>query len=99
MVCFSKIIIEHIITTIDNKEINIPDTFVNNLLDPVGAGDALLAYSTLSMLASKSLIISAILGSIAAACECEYDGNIPVKSSAVLSKINEIEKKINYFSK
>ena len=51
------------------------------------------------MLASKSLIISAILGSIAAACECEYDGNIPVKSSAVLTKINEIEKKINYFSK
>lgn len=74
------------------------DSFVSTVIDPVGAGDALLAYSTLAMLSSKSLIISSILGSIAAACECEYDGNIPVKTSHVLSKINEIEKKVNYSS-
>lgn len=74
------------------------DSFVNNIVDPVGAGDALLAYSTLSMLSSKSLVISSILGSIAAACECEYDGNIPVKTSHVLTKLNEIEKKVNYSS-
>jgi len=72
------------------------DTFADNVVDPVGSGDALLAYATLSMLTSKSLVISSIIGSIAAACECEYDGNIPVKPSDVLNKIDLVEKKSNY---
>ena len=72
------------------------DSFVNNIVDPVGAGDALLAYSTLSMLSTKSLVISSIIGSIAAACECEYDGNIPVKPENIIEKINYLEKQTNY---
>ena len=71
-------------------------SFVNNIVDPVGAGDALLAYSTLSMLSTKSLVISSIIGSIAAACECEHDGNIPVKPENIIEKINYLEKQTNY---
>ena len=48
------------------------------------------------MLSSKSLIQSTILGSIAAAIECEYDGNIPVISKAVTEKIYKIKSKINF---
>ena len=35
-------------------------SFVAKLEDAIGAGDALLSYSTLSMLATKSIIISSI---------------------------------------
>lgn len=72
------------------------DTFVDNLVDPVGAGDALLAYSTLAMLACKNVAIATIIGSIAAACECEVDGNIPINPTVVLNKINSIERKMKF---
>jgi rfaE bifunctional protein kinase chain/domain/rfaE bifunctional protein nucleotidyltransferase chain/domain len=68
------------------------DSFTNKVADPVGAGDALLAYSTLSMLCSKSLVIATIIGSIAAALECEIDGNIPVDKNDIIKKIEDIEK-------
>ena len=48
------------------------------------------------MLQTNSLLISSIIGSIAAACECEFDGNIPVKPKDVLDKINFIEKESQY---
>ena len=54
------------------------DSFVDRLVDAVGAGDALLAYSTLAMLAGGNDVVATILGSMAAACECECDGNVPV---------------------
>ena len=47
------------------------DSFVDAWSMRVGAGDALLAYATLCMLATKSDAIATILGSMAAACECE----------------------------
>ena len=72
------------------------DSFTSNLSDAVGAGDALLAYSTLSMMESNSKIAAAIIGSIAAACECEFDGNIPITPKHVLEKLNIIEKRLNY---
>ena len=71
-------------------------SFTDNVADAVGAGDALLAYSTLSLMENKSAVAAAIIGSIAAACECEYDGNIPITPENVLEKLNKIEKKINY---
>jgi cytidyltransferase-like protein len=72
------------------------ESFVDTLKDAVGAGDALLAYATLAMLATGSDAIATILGSIAAACECEYDGNIPITPECVLAKINIIEKQVHY---
>lgn len=70
------------------------DSFANNVVDAVGAGDALLAYATLSMLVTNSPCVSTILGSMAAACECEYDGNIPIKPEDVLKKIDAVEKMV-----
>lgn len=68
------------------------DSFVDRLVDGVGAGDALLAYSTLSMLVTKSDVISTIIGIMAAACECEVDGNIPIRVEDVHQKIDAIER-------
>lgn len=67
------------------------DSFVDRVVDAVGAGDALLAYSTLAMLASNSSVIATILGSMAAACECEIDGNTPITPQDVLRKISKAE--------
>tara|TARA_Y100000590_G_C15719321_1_gene1012981 strand:+ start:1106 stop:2665 length:1560 start_codon:yes stop_codon:yes gene_type:complete len=75
------------------------DSFATNVVDPVGAGDALLAYSTLGILSTGSLVVSSILGSLAAACECELDGNVPIQIQNVLSKINTIEQMSGYQSK
>lgn len=72
------------------------DTFVERLADAVGAGDALLAYATLALLVTGSDTVATILGSIAAACECEYDGNIPVTPEDVRRKIDMVERQANY---
>ena len=74
------------------------DSFSTKIVDAVGAGDALLAYSTLVFLKTKSLLISSIIGSLAAACECEIDGNIPIKTTNILDKIDEIEKMSQYLT-
>jgi len=72
------------------------DSFANNVVDPVGAGDALLAYATLAMLVSKDPVVATILGSIAAGCECEVNGNIPITQQNMMDKLEHIEKQINY---
>jgi rfaE bifunctional protein kinase chain/domain len=72
------------------------ETFVDRLVDAVGAGDALLAYATLSLVATRNDVIASILGNMAAAVECEHDGNWPVTPELVLKKIDAIEKLVNY---
>jgi len=72
------------------------DSFVDRLVDAVGAGDALLAYSTLAMLSAGCPAQATILGSMAAACECEREGNIPVTPADVLAKIDAVEKQLEY---
>jgi rfaE bifunctional protein kinase chain/domain len=74
----------------------VADSFADRVVDAVGAGDALLAYATLTKLATGSDAIATILGSIAAACECEVDGNVPVTPADVLRKIDGIERTANY---
>lgn len=66
------------------------DSFVDQLKDAVGAGDALLAYSTLALLVSKNIVHATILGSIAAAVECEFDGNYPVTPNHVIKKLEKL---------
>jgi rfaE bifunctional protein kinase chain/domain len=67
-------------------------SFVDQVIDSVGAGDALLAYATLAHKATGSDLIASILGSLAAAVECERDGNIPVRPDDVLRKLDGIER-------
>lgn len=72
------------------------DSFVDHLIDAVGSGDALLAYATLTLKASGNIVLAAIIGSLAAAVECERDGNIPVTPTDVLNKINQFELRANF---
>ncbi len=72
------------------------DSFADKVVDAVGAGDALLAYSTLVMVATSNEVIASILGNLAAGIECELDGNWPVTPDLILKKINDIEKKVKY---
>lgn len=72
------------------------DSFVDQVVDAVGAGDALLAYATLAKLATGSDIVATILGSMAAGCECECDGNIPVTPDDLRRKIDALERHANY---
>ena len=71
------------------------DSFVESNVDAVGAGDALLAYASLALIKTKNIAISSILGSIAAACECEKDGNIPITPNDLLRKIDKLENEYN----
>ena len=67
------------------------DSFAENVVDAVGAGDALLAYSTLAMVRTGNEVIASILGCMAAGVECEHDGNWPVMPEMVRKKIRRVE--------
>lgn len=72
------------------------DTFAEHVIDAVGSGDALLAYASLSLFATKSPVIASVLGAMAAAVECERDGNIPVGRKDILSKLERYERLADY---
>jgi rfaE bifunctional protein kinase chain/domain len=72
------------------------DSFAESVIDAVGAGDALLAYATLAKVAACTDTIATVLGSMAAACECECDGNVPVTPQDVRRKIDAVERQANY---
>lgn len=72
------------------------DSFADHVVDAVGSGDALLAYATLSMVATQSEVIASILGSLAAAVAVEHEGNNPVDPQMVIEKIDGLEKILSY---
>ena len=72
------------------------DSFTERVVDPIGAGDALLAYATLALVATGSQVIASILGSIAAAIACEHEGNQPVSPAQVLDKLDVLKKQLDY---
>lgn len=72
------------------------ESFAGRVVDAVGAGDALLAYATLTLVATQNNVIASILGNMAAGVECEFEGNWPVTPELVMKKIDAIEKQVNY---
>jgi rfaE bifunctional protein kinase chain/domain len=72
------------------------DSFADNVVDPVGAGDALLAYATLSLVAGQGPVVASILGSIAAGIACEHDGNWQVTPNEILERIEALEKQVKF---
>jgi rfaE bifunctional protein kinase chain/domain len=72
------------------------DSFAERLVDAVGAGDALLSYATLAKIATGSDSVATILGSLAAACACEVDGNVAVGPAELIRKIDAIERAASY---
>jgi len=80
----------------DLRSFFVVDSFAERVVDAVGAGDALLAYATLAMVADGSEVISTVLGSVAAALECEIDGNLPVSRSDIAERLQAVEKRANF---
>ncbi len=80
----------------DLRSFFVVDSFVERVIDPVGAGDALLAYATLALMTDGNEVCASILGSMAAALECEADGNVPVSCSDVMSRIDSVEKRARF---
>ena len=80
----------------DPRTFFVVDSFVERVVDAVGAGDALLAYATLSMLVDRSEVAASVLGSMSAALECEADGNLPIGPTEVLRRIESVEKRARY---
>jgi rfaE bifunctional protein kinase chain/domain/rfaE bifunctional protein nucleotidyltransferase chain/domain len=74
------------------REFFIVDSFVGNLVDPIGAGDALLAMATLALAQSGSIVIASILGSLAAALACERPGNASVVVAEVDDKLDALKR-------
>ena len=67
-------------------EFSLP-AYAARVVDPVGAGDALLAYAALALRVTDDLRVAATLGSLAAAVACERSGNIPVTPEEVERKV------------
>ena len=80
----------------DPRTFFVVDSFVERVVDAVGAGDALLAYATLSMLVDPSEVAATILGSMSAALECEADGNLPIGPAEMSRRIGSIEKRARF---
>jgi rfaE bifunctional protein kinase chain/domain/rfaE bifunctional protein nucleotidyltransferase chain/domain len=80
----------------DLRSFFVVDSFAERVVDAVGAGDALLAYATLAMVVDGSEVVASILGSMAAALECEANGNLPIGPEDVMRKIDTTEKQIRF---
>lgn len=67
----------------------------DNIIDPVGSGDALLAYSTIVQLKTNNEVVSSIIGTIAAGLACQKEGNVTIKPEEIFEYINKLEKMTN----
>jgi rfaE bifunctional protein kinase chain/domain/rfaE bifunctional protein nucleotidyltransferase chain/domain len=72
------------------------DSFAERIVDAVGSGDALLAYAALALYSSEKPLIASVLGSLAAAVECEHEGNVPVSPKNVVDKLERFERLANF---
>lgn len=77
----------------ESREYFYIDAFTSNPVDPIGAGDALLAASTLALAASKDIVQASILGNLAAAIETSKQGNIAVTAGELLLTIDSLKSK------
>ncbi len=68
------------------------DSFVDALVDPIGAGDALLALATLALAQSDDIVVASVLGSLGAAIACERPGNVTVVVQDVEEKLDALQR-------
>ncbi len=59
-------------------------------IDPLGCGDALLACATMALASEANLVQAGYLGSLAAAVESRYLGNVPVGATSLRSERQRI---------
>ena len=77
----------------ESREFFYIDSFAENIVDPIGAGDALLSAATLSLIVTKNIVQASILGNFAAAIECSKLGNIPVSFEELIEETKKFEKR------
>ena len=71
----------------DVRSFFVIDALEKNAIDPVGCGDALIAYASLGLYVSKNPVIASILGSISAGIMSKINGNIPIEKNSVIEQI------------
>ena len=76
------------------RDFFILDSYAENIVDAIGAGDAMMAVTALAFKCSNNILISSILGSIAASIVCEKEGNIPVTIDEIEKKLEKIQNRI-----
>jgi len=59
----------------------------NLATDPVGAGDALIAYSAVTLFLTGSIQSANLIGATAASLACEVEGNRPIAISSVFERL------------
>ena len=72
------------------------ETFARNIIDGIGAGDAMLASSSLAFACTKNLLISSIVGNISAALACEQSGNLAININDIKKRLKLIKESYNY---
>ncbi len=72
------------------------DSFANHVVDAVGSGDALLSYAAPALFVTRNAVIASVLGSLAAAVECEHQGNVPVRPADVVRRLQQYERLAHY---
>ncbi|MDO8503267.1 MAG: PfkB family carbohydrate kinase [bacterium] len=75
------------------------DSFAQNVTDPIGAGDALLAASVLGLIISKNIVQASILGNLSAAVECSRMGNIPISKNDLFDALDNLEQRAKFLKK
>ena len=78
----------------DMRSFYVIDALEKNAVDPVGCGDALIAYASLGMYVSNNPLIASILGSISASIEVKINGNVPVSFKEIEEKLKQLERQI-----
>jgi sugar/nucleoside kinase (ribokinase family) len=73
----------------DPRHFFVVDSMTNNAVDAIGAGDALLAYSSLALHARANPVVATSIGVAAASLACERNGNTPVRPVDVLKRIRQ----------
>ena len=67
------------------------DSFVTDLVDAIGAGDALLAAAASALIATKDIVQASILGNLCASIQCAKLGNSPISAKELSEKTFELE--------
>ena len=73
----------------DLRSFFVIDALEKNAVDPIGCGDALIAYASLGLYVSKNPLIASVLGSISASITSTINGNLPVSKKQVQKKLDQ----------
>ena len=80
----------------DMRSFFVIDALEKNAIDPVGCGDALIAYASLALYVSKNSVIASIIGSVSASLMARINGNYPISKKNVREKIVTISMELKH---